>query len=44
MTGYTIGFERYGLERDAFKIGDDFYDVAYMALRLDDTGLETDDA
>lgn len=30
----SCGFERYGLERDAFKVGDSFYDVAYMALRL----------
>lgn len=30
----SCAFERYGLERDAFKVGDDFYDVAYMALRL----------
>jgi len=30
----SCGFERYGLERDAFKVGGEFYDVAYMALRL----------
>lgn len=29
----SCGFERFGLERDAFRIGDDFYDVAYMALQ-----------
>jgi ribosomal protein S18 acetylase RimI-like enzyme len=30
----SCGFERFGLERDAFGIGDDFHDVAHMALRL----------
>jgi ribosomal protein S18 acetylase RimI-like enzyme len=30
----SSGFERYGLERDAFKIGDEFHDVAYLALQL----------
>lgn len=30
----SCGFERFGLEKDAFRIEDDFYDVAYMALRL----------
>ena len=30
----SCGFERFGLERDAFRIGNDFYDVAHMALRL----------
>jgi ribosomal protein S18 acetylase RimI-like enzyme len=30
----SCGFERYGLECDAFKIGDAFYDVAHMVLRL----------
>jgi ribosomal protein S18 acetylase RimI-like enzyme len=28
------GLERYGLERDAFRVGDAFYDVAHMVLRL----------
>lgn len=31
----SCGFEHFGLEKDAFKIGSDFYDVAYMALRLE---------
>jgi ribosomal protein S18 acetylase RimI-like enzyme len=30
----SCGFERFGLERDAFRIGDGFFDVAYMALRV----------
>lgn len=30
----SCGFERYGLEPDAFKVGGDFYDAAYMVLRL----------
>jgi ribosomal protein S18 acetylase RimI-like enzyme len=30
----SCGFERFGLEKDAFRIGHDFYDVAHMALRL----------
>jgi ribosomal protein S18 acetylase RimI-like enzyme len=28
----SCGFERYGLERDAFRVGDAFYDVAHMVL------------
>jgi ribosomal protein S18 acetylase RimI-like enzyme len=30
----SCDFERFGLEKDAFRIGDDFCDVAYMSLRL----------
>jgi ribosomal protein S18 acetylase RimI-like enzyme len=30
----ACGFERFGLERDAFRIGDGFFDTAYMALRV----------
>jgi ribosomal protein S18 acetylase RimI-like enzyme len=30
----SCGFERFGLERDAFFIDGMFYDAAYMALRL----------
>lgn len=30
----SCGFEMFGLEKDAFRIGDDRYDAAYMALRL----------
>jgi GNAT superfamily N-acetyltransferase len=30
----SCGFERFGLERDAFRIGDGFFDTAYMALRV----------
>jgi ribosomal protein S18 acetylase RimI-like enzyme len=30
----SCGFERFGLERDAFRTGDGFFDVAYMALRV----------
>lgn len=31
----SLGFERFGLEKEAFKIDDTFFDVAYMALRLE---------
>jgi len=30
----SCGFEQFGLERDAFRIGDGFFDTAYMALRV----------
>jgi ribosomal protein S18 acetylase RimI-like enzyme len=30
----SCGFERFGLERDAFRIGNGFFDVVYMALRV----------
>jgi ribosomal protein S18 acetylase RimI-like enzyme len=30
----SCGFERFGLEKDAFRMGGDFYDVAHMVLRL----------
>ena len=30
----SCGFEMFGLEKDAFRIGDDTYDAAYMTLRL----------
>lgn len=32
----SFGFERFGLERDAFKVGAEYYDVAYLALHLGD--------
>ena len=31
----SFGFERFGLERDAMRIGDEWYDAAYMVLRLE---------
>lgn len=31
----SFGFERFGLEKDAMRIGDDYYDAAYMVLRLE---------
>lgn len=31
---HACGFETFGLERDAFRIGHDSYDAAYMTLRL----------
>jgi ribosomal protein S18 acetylase RimI-like enzyme len=34
----SCGFTHYGLERDAFRVGDEFYDVAHMALQLSDDG------
>jgi L-amino acid N-acyltransferase YncA len=30
----SCGFEHFGLERDSFRIGDGFFDTAYMALRV----------
>ncbi len=30
----SVGFERYGLEKDAMRIGEEYYDAAYMVLRL----------
>lgn len=30
----AVGFERYGLERRALKVGDDYYDDVLMALPL----------
>jgi ribosomal protein S18 acetylase RimI-like enzyme len=30
----SAGFETFGLERDAFYVGEAYYDVAYMALKL----------
>ena len=32
----SCGFKQYGLEHDAFRDGDKFYDVAHMALPLSD--------
>jgi ribosomal protein S18 acetylase RimI-like enzyme len=31
----SFGFERFGLEKDAMRIGEDYYDAAYMVLRLE---------
>jgi ribosomal protein S18 acetylase RimI-like enzyme len=31
----SFGFERYGLEKDAMRIGEEYYDAAYMVLRLE---------
>jgi ribosomal protein S18 acetylase RimI-like enzyme len=30
----SCGFERFGLEKDAMKIGGNYFDAAYMVLRL----------
>ena len=30
----SCGFEQYGLEKEAFNIGEDYYDSAYMVLKL----------
>lgn len=30
----SFGFERFGLEKDAMRIGEDYYDATYMVLRL----------
>jgi RimJ/RimL family protein N-acetyltransferase len=30
----SCGFERFGPEKEAFKIGEDYYDSAYMALKF----------
>ena len=30
----SCGFRRFGVEKDAYKVGDRFYDVAYMVCRL----------
>ena len=32
----SFGFERFGLEKDAMRIGEEYYNAAYMVLRLED--------
>jgi ribosomal protein S18 acetylase RimI-like enzyme len=32
----SFGFERFGLEKDAMRIGEEYYDAAYMVLRLEE--------
>jgi ribosomal protein S18 acetylase RimI-like enzyme len=31
----TFGFERFGLEKETMRVGGEFYDAAYMVLRLE---------
>ena len=31
----SVGFETFGVQKDAMKEGDKYYDVEYMVLRLD---------
>jgi RimJ/RimL family protein N-acetyltransferase len=31
----SCGFQRFGLEKDTFKFGDGYFDVAYYALHLE---------